>query len=333
MAEEKEGVGIVLEGLDGGSALGFLAGLGVQRVLAERSRLSGDSPPRLSWHLLDAWRPLLHGPPSYDAVVDAVHEDALVWERAPILLFRYLKIEKQGPKPFAGLKAPLGVLRHWLAERRAAGDEQSLSHACALMCETAWERIEKPVTFEQLVEHGIEFAADTPLDRSSLPTSFDFTSRNAQFLDQVATIREYLDRRIIEAGLRRGEPDASAPRSMDWDPAADRPGAIYTGYEGGFIPVAEWLAFRGLACFPVAGEGASLQTTACSGRRLAGEFVWPLWETPAGPATVRSLVAYPGLDRLASGERQALGITAVLRAVLTKKADGYSGMFAPSRPT
>jgi hypothetical protein len=32
-------------------------------------------------------------------------------------------------------------------------------------------------------------------------------------------------------------------------------------------------------------------TTACSGRRLAGEFVWPLWDVPAGPEVVRFLVA------------------------------------------
>lgn len=75
-----------------------------------------------------------------------------------------------------------------------------------------------------------------------------------------------------------------------------------------------------------------IRTTACTGRRLAGEFVWPLWEVPAGPETVRSLVAYPGLDRLGAEERRALGIAAMLRAELTKKADGYSGMFSPSRP-
>lgn len=128
------------------------------------------------------------------------------------------------------------------------------------------------------------------------------------------------------------ERDRNAPRSMDWDPAADTPGSVYTGYTRGFLPVAEWLAFRGLVCFPITGVGEKLRTTACSGRRLSGKFVWPLWEVPAGPATVRSLIAYPGLDRLDSAARQVLGIAAVLRAGLTKKADGYSGMFSPAQP-
>lgn len=76
-----------------------------------------------------------------------------------------------------------------------------------------------------------------------------------------------------------------------------------------------------------------MSTTACTGRRLAGEFVWPLWEVPVGGRTIRSLVAYPALERLDSSAHTALGIVAILRAELTKKADGYSGMFSPTRPT
>jgi hypothetical protein len=328
----KPDAGVVLEGFDGSTPLGFLAGVGVQRVFADRASASEGDAPLLSWRFLDTWRPVLQGPPSFDAVVDAVHEDAHAWESAPILSFRYLKVEKSGPKLFAGLRAPIAVLRRWLSGRREAGDDVSLAYACALMCETASESVEEAAGLEQLREHRIEADTDAPLDRASLRTFFDFTARNAQFLDQVAAIRGYLDRDVIEEGLRSGRVDGGAPRSMDWDPAADTPGAIYTGYTRGFLPVAEWLAFRGLVCFPVASEGAVIRTTACSGRRLAGEFVWPLWEVPVGPECVRSLVAYPGLQRLESEARQALGISAVLRAELTKKADGYSGMFSPCRP-
>jgi hypothetical protein len=324
--------GVVLEGLDGGTPLGFLAALGVQRVLTDRAAESDPGSARLSWCLLDAWRPILHGPPSLDDVVDRVYEDARAWESAPILGFRYVKVEKQGPKPVAGLRAPIAVLRRWLTERRGADDDTSLAYACALMCESASEMIEEPASVEQLAGHGIGVDPDAPLDRASLRTYFDFSARNAQFLDQVAAIRGYLDRDVIEEGLRMGGEDGGAPRSMDWDPTADTPGAIYTGYARGFLPVAEWLAFRGLVCFPVTGEGASIRTTACNGRRLAGQFVWPLWEVPAGPETVRSLVAWRGIDRLDAEARRALGIATVLRADLTKKADGYSGMFAPSRP-
>lgn len=336
----EKGSSVVLHGLDGGTPLGFLAGLGVQRVLAEEDRAAEDdrspwsksSSPRLSWTLLDAWRPVLHGSPSFDDVVEAVLEDARAWESASILRFRYIKLEKKGPRLLAGLKAPLPVLRQWLGERSREDDERSLDYACALMCETATDTLDKAVPLERYAERGIKVDMDAPANLSSQRTFFDFTARNAQFLDQVEAIRSYLNRDVIAEGLRSGREDRNAPRSMDWDPCADTPGAIYTGYSRGFLPLAEWLAFRGLVWFPLASEGSNVRTTACSGRRLDGHFVWPLWKVPVSLETARSLVAHPGLAGLNGVERDAFGIEIVLRAGLTKKADGYSGMFSPSQP-
>jgi hypothetical protein len=72
--------------------------------------------------------------------------------------------------------------------------------------------------------------------------------------------------------------------------------------------------------------------TGCTGRRLDGDFTWPLWEHPAALDVVRFLVGYPRLMGLEVSERRALGISALLQAGLTKKADGYTGTFAPARP-
>jgi hypothetical protein len=47
---------------------------------------------------------------------------------------------------------------------------------------------------------------------------------------------------------------------------------------------------------------------------------------------VRSLLAWPALGRLDVAQRRALGITAMLAADLTKKANGKAGMFSPTRP-
>lgn len=88
-------------------------------------------------------------------------------------------------------------------------------------------------------EQGVEADPDAPLDHSAGRTFFDFTARNAQFLEQVEEIRRYLDGSIVEEGLRSGRVDTAAPRSMDWDPMADTPGAIDTGHTRGFLPVAE----------------------------------------------------------------------------------------------
>jgi hypothetical protein len=199
------------------------------------------------------------------------------------------------------------------------------------MCETANELLDEPVPSEVVANHQIPVDEDGPLDHVSMPTFFDFTSRNAYFVSQVEEIRGYLTREIVTEALSHGRL-VKAPRTLCWAPTADTPAAIYTSFGGGSLPVAEWLGFRGLACFPVSGTGDQLITTACEGRRLQGEFIWPLWEMAVGVESVRTLVAYPTLATLDGDARHALGISAVLRASLTKQADGYTGMFAPARP-
>lgn len=328
------GGSVLLGGVDGGTPLGFLAALGLLQALTERDGGGGEpgSCPKLAWQQLDAWRPIVHGIRSIDDIVAAVHDDARAWADAPVLQFQYVKVEKKGPKAVGGLKAPVAALRAWLLDRRQARDDRALAYAAALMCESATDEIKNPATSEQHEQEGIPISRDARLDRSAERTFFDFTARNAQFLDQLQHIRAHLSADIIRAALERGDSDAGTPRSMDWDPTADTPGAIYTGYQRRFLPAHEWLAFRGLVYLPITGEGTSVRNTACSGRRLDGEFCWPLWDRPAALDAVRSLVAYPRLSHLDASARRALGIVSVMCAQLTKKADGRSGTFSPSRP-
>ncbi|HEX7060478.1 MAG TPA: hypothetical protein VF200_00820 [Woeseiaceae bacterium] len=325
---------IPLPGLDGGTPLGFLAGLGVLRVLDRpEGRRPGDEP-RLSWRLEDRWHPVVHGiEGDLETIVQHVTRDAEAWENAPVLRFRYPKREKRGVKRVGALAAPVAVYRAWLRSRLDAGDLETLEYAAALAFEAANEPNNKEgVTKEELRAHDVLYDDAAPVDRSTLPTAFDFTSRNAQFLEQVEEIRKTLDAGSILDTLRDGASDPRAAKTLDWDPAADAPGAIYAGRLVRLRPAAEWLAFRGLPFFPVAGRGEVLRTTACRGRRKAGKFIWPLWEVPATSATIASLLRSPGIDALGPAARQERGIVQVFRSQLTKKADGYSGMFAPSEP-
>lgn len=324
--------GILLRGIDGGTPLGFLAALGLVRALTERSN---GGQPKLSWERLDAWRPVLHGPSSFEEIARVVDEDARAWADSALLEFQYVKMEKNGPKAVGGLAAPLAVVRAWQMERRRTGDELSLEYAAALMCDGKTETAKKTASADDYRSNNIPFSEDVPPEEIVERTFFDFTARNAQFLEQAKHIRKCLDLDRIRAALERGEPDlqaASETRSLDWDPAADTPAAIYTGYRRGLLPVHEWLAFRGLVFFPMTGNGRKVRSTACSGRRLAGEFYWPLWKTPVGADAIRSLVAYPNLRGQRADARKAIGIEAVYCADFTKKADGRSGVFSPARP-
>lgn len=327
--------GLIISGIDGGTPLGFLAALGLLQVLDESAAEEGRARPRLSWQQLDAWRPVLHGAASFDSVVDAVTLDAKAWQSSTVLSFRYVKLEKKGPKPVGGLKAPLAAVRAWQRARREAEDEGALTCAAALFCDGVTDALKKPASEKDYQAAGIDVDPEAPLDHAVERTFLDFTARNAQFLEQVEGIRAYLDVDIIRTALEQGAPDvlaAQATRTLDWDPSSDTPGSIYTGYRRGFLPVHEWLGFRGLRLFPLGSTGSRVKMTGCSGRRLRGEFMWPLWTTPAPVSSIASLVGYPGLSQLAPPERRALGIVLVLCAQLTRKADGYTGTFSPTRP-
>ena len=328
-SEERQG--LLVRGIDGTTPLGFLAALGLMQVLEDSTGREQDVP-RLSWKQLDAWRPIVHTPSSLESVAQLIFEDRTRWADSPLLKFRYVKQEKQGPKAVGGLKAPLSVVRAWVRALRDQKDEASLAYGAALFCQDVTELNKKPATEEGHRTAGIAVDTEIGMEFTVERSFLDLTSRNAQFLEQVEIIRDYLTLERILHALRTGNVDYDSPRTLDWDPAADTPGAIYTGFRRGYLPVHEWLGFRALCLFPVAGSGSKVRMTACTGRRLDGEFTWPLWERPASVDAIRSLLGHPDLSRLRAEERRAFGISELLGAGLTKKADGYTGTFAPGRP-
>jgi len=322
---------LLVPGIDGSTPLGFLAALGLLQVLLDAAG-PGDEPPRLCWEQFDAWRPIVLGASSLESVARLVFEDRTRCADSPILRFRYVKQEKQGPKAVGGLKAPLAVVRAWSYARREERDEASLAYGAALFCQDITEPNKQPATPEDHRSAGIDIDNEVDL-RLTVERSFlDLTSRNAQFLEQVDVIRDYLTLERIRRALETGAVDYDAPRTLDWDPASDTPGAIYTGFRRGYLPAHEWLGFRALRLFPLAGSGSKVRMTACTGRRLDGEFIWPIWERPASIDAISALLGHPDLSRLTSEGRRAFGISDVLGAGLTKKADGYTGTFAPGRP-
>lgn len=323
--------GLLIPGIDGITPIGFLAALGLLQLL-EDAQGSRDVSPRLAWRQLDAWRPVLHGIDSLDAVAQLVFEDRTQWADSALLGFRYVKQEKQGPKAVGGLRAPLSVVRAWSRSRREERDEGALAYVAALFCDGVTEVNKKPATDEDHLAAGIPIDSDVGIELTVERSFFDLTSRNAQFLEQVEIIRDHLSLDGIRKALASGEPDYEAPRSLDWDPSSDTPGAIYTGFRRGFLPIHEWLGFRALRLFPLAHLGSKVRMTACTGRRLDGDFTWPIWENPATLDSVRSLLGYPHLSELTQEQRRVFGISALLCAGLTKKADGYTGTFAPARP-
>jgi hypothetical protein len=320
-----------LRGLDGSTPLGFLAALGLLEVATREFGERGSAT--IAWQWNGTWTPVLSPalPPAELAAMVLRDRDQSL--SGPILQFQYLKREKREVKRVGALTPPVAVLRAWLKNRVVEGDTHSLRHASGLMTELATDEImeERRLGNEQLAAAGIAVDQRSSMARSGLQTAFDFTSRNAQFLEQMLEIGKELDTQTLQAELHEGQLTAAEGRSMAWDQGADAPGALYRAARGSRHPAAEWLAWRGLACFSVFGTGRAAATTSCTGRRKQGRFSWCVWEPPCSARVVASLLS-AGIWRLQrEDQRSALGIRAVFECQLTKAADGYGGVFSPTQ--
>ncbi|MBI5517982.1 MAG: hypothetical protein HY909_29690 [Deltaproteobacteria bacterium] len=314
-----------LDGLDGGSAPGVLASLGVLDVLTTMER-----PAKLAWERHGRWRPVLHGVQDVDAIANAVLKDAKALTASQALPTAYPKIEEKGPRMHRGLEPPRAV---WRASLRSALGEAVNLALWAGLCAEAPAALLDPKRRPTVAQcEPLKVSDDAALlDAKASPTFFDFTARREAFLDQVASLRASLDAEGIKEALTVGGPSPKPGKTLRWDDAAEAPGAIFPVKETRLHPVREWLVFRALALLPVL-PGCRAQTTGCRGERKNGRFVWPLWSAPIDRRTVRSLLGYPALEKLDSAERTRMGLVAVFSAELTKGADGKGGVFAPTTP-
>ena len=298
---------IVLHGLDGSNPLGLLAALGVLRSLG-----SQGVDARLHWTQQGWWRPVLTGPDSLDDVVDALEAERLAWADEPALTYSYTdakgKIQRE-------LKPPPAEFRRFLAQVLDSDRARSL---------------------RQIGAYASELVTDN--NGNTKPTALHFAAGQQRFLDICVEIQREADRDRLRNALQ-GPWVEHKTKSLSWDSSVFRDYALRardpSGDKKGSVTGAEWLAFLGLALFPVAPttspRGVRLQTTGCTGGWKDGSFTWPLWGLPATEATVRSLLLVG--DRWSARQRAVLGVQAVFTASIRRSDQGGYGSFTPARPT
>ena len=300
---------ITLTGLDGSNPLGFLAALGVLRVLTDRG-----CDARLAWVQRGRWVPELSADLEVGALLDLLDLDRRGWSQEMALQLCYSK--DGGPGDVRDLKPRPEDLRAWLHRLLEEGSPRSVALAAAFFTESAQDN-----------------------NGNTKPTALHFTAGQQEFLTMARELQAGVTRADLEEALigpwryQRTLPvfgwDCSASRDYALrasDPSKDKK----TG-----VPGADWLALMGLAFLPVAPDGDSVRTPGCSGEWKTGVYTWPLWTVPLRAPTVQSLLVHPRLKdprKLSAAERQALGIGAIYRSGIRRSEQGGYGSFRPSTP-
>lgn len=296
---------IQLAGVDGSNPLGFLAALGLLRVVpGAKLGFTDDVSFQAFVDGLDK---------SESALATLIADDAKAAEdeRAP-WRFTYTKAatKKQGPQEVADLKPPPDDFKKYLArcvEAWIAGNEEAAAYAAA---------------------YGTDVAVDGK--GNTKPTAFHFTAAQQTFLGAVDAIRASVTQEWVKESLFEGHGEKPGS-NLRWDPGAERNWALMANNPSGNgtrvdAPL-EWLAFCGLPLLPSVPRGTRILTTGIVGRGDDMTFTWPLWSVPASLQTTRSVLQVDW-TRDAKG-RTARGIFAICTSAIRRTSQGF-GNFGPS---
>ena len=260
----------VLKGLNGSSPLGFLASVGLLRILD----LHLGSAARLAFSDDGDFHAQIVGDTGVD-VAGVVAADAAEAAGPQPWRLEYTKVEKKNVRVVADLKAPPAVFSKFLdqaVDEWREGRQERANYAAA---------------------YATEIAIDSK--GNTKPTAFHFTAANQQFLGTVEKTRSIVTRQWVERALQH-QGQAEPGLNLRWDPDAERSRALMgvNPTQDGTVVNAplEWLAFRGLPTFTCVPIRDRVVTCGVTGRRQDElRFHWPLWSCGVSFATLRSLLA------------------------------------------
>lgn len=172
------------------------------------------------------------------------------------------------------------------------------------------------------------------------PLCFISGSGGQNFLETVAKLCEKADVDRLRRTLFKPWTYRDEKLSMRWDPGEDKRYALLASNPSDDGALTEWmanlLAYRAMALLPCAPTRTGLGATGWARRDSEVVFSWPLWEFPAGPDLLRTMLQ---LRDLHSDEpnRESLrqrGVVAAYRARRFRfppKGPSYKVNFGPAR--
>lgn len=260
----------VFKGINGSNPLGFMASVGLLRLLHAYDNLA-----RLGFTEDGAFHAWIECKPTLNDIPCFVAKDAEQAAGPQPWRLEYEKQEKRGVKVVADLKAPPDQFSNYLnsaIDEWLAGRSEQSDYAAA---------------------YGTDVARDGK--GNTKPTAFHFTAANQQFLGAVEETRGRITKEWVEESLDDCNRKMKPGMNLRWDPDAERSRALMgvnPNDDGTNVNAPlEWLAFRGLPVFPSVPVGDRIVTCGVTGRRQNDiRFHWPLWSCAASYSTVRSLL-------------------------------------------
>lgn len=303
---------VEIPGLEGRSALGFLASLGLTRALS----FVGVDPVYLSF-APDSACAVLHSPlASTGEIADRLEQLVAMSPKAAVVGVN------EGFPLKAGRNAdPMRRSRDEFREFVAEMAELDQAAAAEWM----------PCLFTDLAVDAQGRADLTPFcapsGKQNLRTFFETSlsevrvrqSRLREALESWERVErftgEYLDHRAINSAA---------------DDANGRPGAEHG------VPGATWLATMAIPMLRLAGDGNRIRATLWHRLARRSVMIWPLWEPPLDRLAIQALIEHPSLvptdDRPAvrTNAWPALGIFAVYGAERQRiQGRNFAGVLAP----
>ncbi len=314
-----DGRDLVLSGLDGSNPLGFLAAVGVLRILGD----SNDAI-RMAWNATrDGWRPQLTGSGYCREQISSLLHTSV--KETCTAVFD-VGNEREGKKESS--KFPFATDRLVHAFRHA------VEEANVKDCRDA----------DLLAGLGTDIHPDKKSGAFQC-TGFKMVrsgDANGQgMLFYAKALRERLDQRMLERTLFHAWDYQDEGYSLRWDPIEDQPYALRWRDPSksaladgpGTMIAANCLAVEALRCFPVMPIAKQATTTGFQRAQRRTMFVWPIWTAPLAVETARSLLSLPDLDKtpLDRSGLAARGVEEVYGAQLVRPNKYYSN-FAPAVP-
>lgn len=295
--------GTRLTGLEGTNPLGFMASLGVQAAFAGE-----ETQPRLWWSHDITPHAVVDGDFGVERIADQALAVAGLWNDSAAA----------NPERGDGTPIPKGdelkLAPHDIREYLSRSSVTGTAHGLAT-----------------------SLVAEGSLDNNGIakPSDLYFAAGSQKLLNMVRSILGAVTREELVTGLTGPWDYASLLLpSLGWDVVDDRIYALRA--ENPQVdkkltnPGPEALAILGLSRHPVFAGSDRTLTQGCSGSWKAGFYSWPLWDTPATPNAVKSLLAH-GYDP--SGDRtlwfRSWGVVTILRSRIRRSSQGGYGTFGP----